>query len=336
MGNYLSEPITTKINTMCNFDGIQVSSCSMQGWRITMEDEILIHKFENNPGYYLFGVFDGHAGNICSVFLKENLVKSLEEHVLFKELKDNQQENVLINSLFTDVFRNLDNHFYELYSKFDNVNDGTTANLIFITPSNIHCINLGDSRSILVRNKNTWVNSDGIIYFNELSDVTPYATKTEHFNLPSNFHMQLKNERVACDNSTIECIALSEDHKPDNFLESKRIMEAGGIIRQKYASHPKTQISLATSRSFGDHMLKQQKLKSPDIISNIPDIKSVERTENDNFIFVACDGIWDVFSNLEVCNFISNNNTTDVLEKLFDESLIRSSKDNMSAILIKF
>lgn len=49
-------------------------------------------------------------------------------------------------------------------------------------------------------------------------------------------------------------IALSEDHKPDNANEKKRIEEAGGFV-----SEGRINGNLNLSRAFGDLEMKDQK-----------------------------------------------------------------------------
>lgn len=61
----------------------------------------------------------------------------------------------------------------------------------------------------------------------------------------------------------------------------------------------------------------------------------------DQFVVLACDGVWDVMTNMEVCNhflgagpFSSSGSITRACERLLDLCLGRGSKDNMSVTLI--
>lgn len=82
-----------------------------------------------------------------------------------------------------------------------------------------------------------------------------------------------------------------------------------------------------------------------DAISPVPDILTVPR-EGD-FLVLACDGIWDVMSNEQLCTFISNalkstDNLEEIVSKVIDSCIskdIRHEKkgsDNMSIILVTF
>jgi len=88
--------------------------------------------------------------------------------------------------------------------------------------------------------------------------------------------------------------ALSEDHKPDNFNELSRIKKAHHIVEDSRVDG-----NLALSRAFGDFQYKDQKnMKAEDqAVTAKPDIFICEHNDKDDFIMLACDGIWDCLSN---------------------------------------
>jgi len=55
--------------------------------------------------------------------------------------------------------------------------------------------------------------------------------------------------------------------------------------------------NLAVSRALGDS------LERP-FVSSEPDICELERSDDDKFILVASDGLWDVISSQEACDFV--------------------------------
>jgi serine/threonine protein phosphatase PrpC len=57
--------------------------------------------------------------------------------------------------------------------------------------------------------------------------------------------------------------------------------------------------NLALSRAFGDFQFKDQPKKSQEdqAVTSNPDVLVFDRTKNDEFIVLACDGIWDCLSN---------------------------------------
>ncbi|KAJ3114459.1 Protein phosphatase 2C 2 [Phlyctochytrium bullatum] len=97
-------------------------------------------------------------------------------------------------------------------------------------------------------------------------------------------------------------VALSSDHKPQNTDEIRRIKEAGGFVE-----FGRVNGNLALSRAIGDFEYKQRHDFPPErqIVTADPDIVEEKiQPENDEFVVIACDGIWDCMSNQEVVDFI--------------------------------
>jgi len=87
-----------------------------------------------------------------------------------------------------------------------------------------------------------------------------------------------------------KAVELSEDHKPDNEGEKKRIEFAGGFVEDGRVNG-----SLSLSRALGDMEYKQNK-KLPvekQSITCVPDLHAEKIHPNDEFLIIACDGIWD-------------------------------------------
>jgi protein phosphatase len=133
---------------------------------------------------------------------------------------------------------------------------------------------------------------------------------------------------------------LSEDHKPNNFQEQSRIVEAGGFV-----SLNRVRGNLALSRAIGDRSYKVPTGFPPDklMVTCVPEYRKTEVISTSDFLLLACDGIYegDIFTPETVVQFISEKlQQTDDLAKitsdLLDECVTRGSKDNMSAMLIQF
>ena len=153
----------------------------------------------------------------------------------------------------------------------DEGDSGTTACVVVLTPDWIVCANAGDSRSVCSKHGN-------------------------------------------------KAVPLSYDHKPDDEEEERRIRAAGG-----YVAGGRVEGDLAVSRGLGDFRFKSLATVSAGAhsnttsstgdnqdensgrvtmapgdqkVSSIPDIVVQNRNpKHDEFIIVACDGIWDVQSN---------------------------------------
>ena len=75
------------------------------------------------------------------------------------------------------------------------------------------------------------------------------------------------------------------------------------------------------------------------IVPPMADIIEYPRNSQASFIILACDGIWDAMTNVEVALFIVHRASTHTLEELasllIDECLRRKSTDNMSVYIIR-
>uniref|UniRef100_H3AW71 Protein phosphatase 1B n=1 Tax=Latimeria chalumnae TaxID=7897 RepID=H3AW71_LATCH len=130
----------------------------------------------------------------------------------------------------------------------------------------------------------------------------------------------------------------TQDHKPCNPREKERIQNAGGSVMIQRVNG-----SLAVSRALGDYDYKCVDGKGPteQLVSPEPEVYEILREEDDEFIILACDGIWDVMSNEELCEFVKSRlEITDDLEKVcnwvVDTCLHKGSRDNMSIVLVCF
>lgn len=94
---------------------------------------------------------------------------------------------------------------------------------------------------------------------------------------------------------------LSFDHKPTSDVERARISGAGG-----YIEYGRVNGNLALSRALGDFEFKKNFNLPPErqIITADPDVTCHEMTEEDEFLVIACDGIWDCLSSQQVVDFV--------------------------------
>jgi len=129
------------------------------------------------------------------------------------------------------------------------------------------------------------------------------------------------------------------DHKPTNPLEKERIQNAGGSVMIQRVNG-----SLAVSRALGDFEYKNVPDRGPceQLVSPEPDVFIGERNRaTDEFLILACDGIWDVMSNEELCDFVRDRmQISDDLEAIcncvVDTCLSKGSRDNMSIVIAAF
>lgn len=128
--------------------------------------------------------------------------------------------------------------------------------------------------------------------------------------------------------------SFQSDHKPDDPAEQTRIIQAGGRISKSCVGDVlRVENHLAMTRVLGDFSIDKQ------IVPPMADITEYPRNSLASFIILACDGIWDVMSNIEVASFVAHRASTHKLEEisslLLDECLRRNSTDNMSIYIVK-
>ncbi|KAF8940458.1 Protein phosphatase 2C 2 [Dissophora ornata] len=139
-------------------------------------------------------------------------------------------------------------------------------------------------------------------------------------------------------------IALSNDHKPVNREESRRIVAAGGFVESGRVNG-----SLALSRALGDFEFKMNAMLGPEdqIVTPNPAIVEHKLTDDDEFLVLACDGIWDCMTSQEVVTFvrkgIADRIPLDVIcELTMDHCLAADTEisyigcDNMTMVIVAF
>lgn len=141
-------------------------------------------------------------------------------------------------------------------------------------------------------------------------------------------------------------VELSLDHKPDRADEAERIESAGGFV-----SFRRVLGRLAVSRAFGDEEYKALpdanggEAGKPLVIAD-PEIRLERIRPEDEFLLMACDGLFDVFSSQEAVDFVHGRlsamppNEQDPLRAVHDivhEAIHeRRSRDNVTALLVTF
>ncbi|XP_063901252.1 probable protein phosphatase 2C 3 [Zophobas morio] len=154
---------------------------------------------------------------------------------------------------------------------------------------------------------------------------------------------------VICKNGV--AFALTRDHKPDHLEERARIQKAGGFV-ENICGQYRANGNLNLSRAIGDLKYKQNKSLglAEQIITAEPELSVVRRERDHEFLIIACDGVWDVLSNQEACDFVRSRlqgNQTPTVEKIVEELLDRCvsssptlSKgvgcDNMTCVILFF
>lgn len=114
-------------------------------------------------------------------------------------------------------------------------------------------------------------------------------------------------------------VRLTIDHKASLPEEAKRITEAGGFIGR----NKRVNGVLAISRALGDHMLKEN-----DVVSAEPFTTDTQLTEEDQYVLLACDGVWDVMTDQEAIDFVLTKLKHYNVEELAANHINEANTDN--------
>jgi len=150
-----------------------------------------------------------------------------------------------------------------------------------------------------------------------------------------------------------KAVALSVDHKPNLPAEQARISKTSSheveevveIVQGKRVKVARVDGTLAVSRAIGDGDFKDDRDKplEEQAVSSLPELQTVELTPEHEFVVLACDGLWDVFSNEEAVEFIGNKITSgttqedlvSVAKSLALQAIQKNSTDNVTVLIVK-
>eukprot|EP00545_Synedropsis_sp_CCMP1620_P011277 CAMPEP_0119005710 /NCGR_PEP_ID=MMETSP1176-20130426/1884_1 /TAXON_ID=265551 /ORGANISM="Synedropsis recta cf, Strain CCMP1620" /LENGTH=669 /DNA_ID=CAMNT_0006957551 /DNA_START=658 /DNA_END=2667 /DNA_ORIENTATION=- len=310
------------------------------GARPTMEDRVCVIQsltYEPRHGYYnnetkefleilamttFAAVFDGHGGDECSNYLVEALphqirVEMLEHRAALQEAieqsrvvrsKTEQTEDPaseLMRKIMKTSYLRTDKDFI---SPKTAPQSGSTAATVILMGRRLFAGNVGDSRVVLCRGGG-------------------------------------------------QCVELTSDHKPSRPDEAARVRAAGGFIL-----HKRVMGELAITRAFGDKSFKmgikamleedaddlagnneneQAKDLTAPLVSAEPEIASMILSHNDEFLLLACDGLFDVFRSQDAIALARQEliahrgEPAEVARILSDQAIrVRRSRDNVSILII--
>ena len=128
------------------------------------------------------------------------------------------------------------------------------------------------------------------------------------------------------------------DHKPSNPEEKQRIQDAGGNVMIERVNG-----ALAVSRALGDYEYKQLagKKSYEQLVSPLPEVTVKRLDPTDEFLVLACDGVWDVMTNQDLYSFVRyqlsiEESLKTICSNVIDTCLHKGSKDNMSVLVVTF
>jgi len=132
----------------------------------------------------------------------------------------------------------------------------------------------------------------------------------------------------------VEWVILTEKHLATNEKERKRIEALDGAVFSGRVFG-----TLAISRSLGDRDYKMPTSEA-NFVSSEPHTSVVTVSDDDQFLLLACDGLWEKLSYAAACDFVlqqfaNDVSAQDVSAALAQEAINLGSMDNVTAIVIR-
>lgn len=123
-------------------------------------------------------------------------------------------------------------------------------------------------------------------------------------------------------------VQITKDHTLQDVQERQAVVGRGATIANERVNG-----TLQITRALGDSNLSNY-------ISCIPDIFEHTLTPDDEFLIIACDGIWDVLTPVQavehVKSAVKQGAPKDVAQSLVTCAFDKNSGDNLSAIVVFF
>ena len=292
------------------------------------EDRVSIIVNMSKPrGYYkkiwprvsFFGIYDGHGGEMCSEYLRDNLHKLIcQNNEYFPE---NIPEAIKLG------FSKAEKNYLEKYAidKNKELKDksGSCAVILLLVEDKIYIANVGDSRCLMSTKQ-------GKKFIQITKDHKPNINE--------------EMTRIKSNGGNI--------YQTDTIIKkTKNPKLIGKILVGPYRVSPG---GLSVSRTIGDIEAKDIKYGgNPNVVIAKPDIFIYDLNKDDiDFFVLGCDGIFDQVSSDEVINcawIILNNNNNDALinkckdiheksglivDLIMKSALARKSFDNVTCLYI--
>ena len=220
--------------------------------------------YGNCPRTALFAAYDGHGDG-------GEHVAQYALHEVQRRLEAHPQFSSDVAKAFRDTFVEVDRDLAAV-PEVEPLYAGATANVVLLRETALTIANAGDSRAVLARRRRAG---------------------------PGPGPGGGRQMRLAMD--------LSVDQNPDSPGEQERIEGAGGFVSpppepglsaRVWLDPEYTQIGLAMGRSIGDHAVK------PVGVIAEPEITTHELTDEDEFMIIATDGVWEFITSEEAVEVV--------------------------------
>ncbi|KAG2452023.1 hypothetical protein HYH02_003061 [Chlamydomonas schloesseri] len=318
---------------------LDVGYSSAQGARDTMEDEVQVHY--NTVGHYLYAaVFDGHGGDMAARWLSKELHGQVENCLCGRTVNgsklaaaaattsSNGNGNGANDSASGKGISSRDISPPQLIESFHLADKallkylsdtggevaagaGSTATVVVIKDDKLVVANVGDSQAVLSRRGNAVI----LAHYHRVYGSGPDVTA--------------EIERVKSVGGWVD------DGRVCGVLAVSR---AFGDWEFKGDGLPRL-LETGIERGYWDNAFASQQAFKADPVVATPDVTETLLTEEDEFLIVASDGLWDVLPPREAVQwarkeFKAKKDASEVAASLAGLALKRYSTDNVAVVVV--
>ena len=267
--------------------------------KINQDTYLFIKEINGIKDFDIFGVLDGHGpeGHFVSQIVSRYIQLEFQKIKVIEKIKD---LNIIYNklssnnfSIIKDIFINADNFLRD--QEIESRNSGTTCVIVIHIGEHIICANAGDSRAILIYDKNK----------NGEYKIFPLS-------IDSKPELKGEKERIKRMGGLVEKIKDQYGKEVGPYRVWNKNKDCPG---------------LAMSRSIGDFNGKN--------LGIIPDPNIIETNFDINikYIVVCSDGVWEFLSNEDVMllgnKFYEENNPREFCKEIYDNSVKYWQKEDL-------
>ncbi|KZO90732.1 protein serine/threonine phosphatase 2C [Calocera viscosa TUFC12733] len=300
----------------------QIGVSEDRGQRRTMEDShSFIVDFAGVRGQGYFAIFDGHAGKHaaewCGAHFHELLLEALAK-----------DPNSPVPDLLNETFHNVDKELSRM-SESGETHSGCTAVTTFLRIEDARKGGQALSHKAVEELADSNGVSDAVTTLAQKARQGPEVQETVEPGSARRIRRVLYTANAG-DARAVLCrdgkaIRLTYDHKGSDHMEAKRITDAGGFVMNNRVNGV-----LAVTRSLGDSAMKE-------FVVGSPYTTETELGEDDEFMIIACDGLWDVVDDQSAVELVRNiTNAQEASAILKQHALDNFSSDNISVLVVRF
>ncbi|SGZ49763.1 CIC11C00000002231 [Sungouiella intermedia] len=300
-------------------------------YRAKMEDvHTYVANFAEKPDWGYFAIFDGHAGKQTARWCGNNLHTLLEEEMLAMEAL--LSPLLLLSAPLTKLFSLTNSQPSE-----DNKDVRDALNRVFVKADElIEQEGSGSSGCTAAVAVLRW---EGNLKETEEATIKGLLASKPFDFVPSENHKRMLYTANVGDLRIVLCrgnrlYRLTYDHKASDAKEISRIRDAGGLVVKNRVNGV-----LAITRSLGDSYVKN-------LVTGRPFTTATEITKEDEFLILACDGVWDVITDDLACKFVQDifraqrekkqqEDPGYAAKKLCQYAIEKATTDNVTVMVVK-